>query len=79
MILTVCARYTQPVSEDSLLVPVELARNCGRQLIKGTGISGSCVEDHEGAGDAGEDLDLVVVMVKYLISVFFFMFLLIEI
>ena len=58
MILTVCARYTQPISEDSLLLPVQLARNCGRQLIQETGISGPCVEDHEGVGDAGEDLDL---------------------
>lgn len=53
----VCALYTQPVSEDSVLGPIQVARNCARQLLRGTGISRSCVEGHENLGDAGEDLD----------------------
>lgn len=53
----VCALYTQPVSEDSVLGPIQVARNCARQLIQGTGISRSCVEDHEDLVDVGEDLD----------------------
>lgn len=53
----VCALYTQPVSEDSVLGPIQVARNCARHLIQGTGISRSYVEDHEDLRDTGEDLD----------------------
>ena len=57
VILMAYALYTQPVSEDSILGPIQVARKCARQLIWGTGISRSGVEDHEDLGDAGEDLD----------------------
>ena len=57
MILSVCAIYTQPTSEDSVLVPAQVSRNCGRQWIQGTGISGPCKEDQEGDRGAPGDLD----------------------
>ena len=57
MILMVCAIYTQPTSEDSVLVPVRVPRNRGRQWIQGTGISGPCKENQEGDRGAPGDLD----------------------
>ena len=57
MILTVCSIYTQSTSEDSVLVPAQVSRNCGRQWIQGTGISGPCKEDQEGDRGAPGDLD----------------------
>ena len=57
MILSVCAIYIQPTSEDSVLVPAQVSRNCGRQWIQGTGISGPGKEDQEGDRGAPGDLD----------------------